>query len=168
MQKVFLSAISAIAGGTIVHLTDKEIIDKLKSDNKNLLDRNEKLKYDLIKKEKRLNECIKELEELPIQEENEVNEENEVTINVFPETINIDEDKDIWDLKEEVSTINIDEDIWDLKEEVSTINIDEDIWDLKEEVSTININGMDQWNWMRLRLMVKNNRFEKLNQSTLQ
>tara|TARA_B110001469_G_scaffold66097_1_gene63129 strand:- start:47 stop:505 length:459 start_codon:yes stop_codon:yes gene_type:complete len=152
MQKVFLSAISAIAGGTIVHLTDKEIIDKLKSDNKNLLDRNEKLKYDLIKKEKRLNECIKELEELPIQEENEVNEENEVTINVFPETINIDEDKDIWDLKEEVSIINI----------------DEDIWDLKEEVSTININGMDQWNWMRLRLMVKNNRFEKLNQSTLQ
>jgi len=152
MQKVFLSAVSAIAGGTIVHLTDKEIIDKLKSDNKNLLDRNEKLKYDLIKKEKRLNECIKELEELPIQEENEVNEENEVTINVFPETINIDEDKDIWDLKEEVSIINI----------------DEDIWDLKEEVSTININGMDQWNWMRLRLMVKNNRFEKLNQSTLQ
>ena len=136
MQKVFLSAISAIAGGTIVHLTDKEIIDKLKSDNKNLLDRNEKLKYDLIKKEKRLNECIKELEELPIQEENE---ENKVTINVFPETINIDE--------------GIDEGIEGLKE---------------EEVSTININGMDQWNWMRLRLMVKNNRFEKLNQSTLQ
>jgi hypothetical protein len=151
MQKVFLSAISAIAGGTIVHLTDKEIIDKLKSDNKKLLDRNEKLKYDLIKKEKRLNECIKELEELPIQEENEENEENEVTINVFPETINIDEDKDIWDLKEEVSIINI----------------EEGIGDLKEEVSTININGMDQWNWMRLRLMVKNNRFEKLNQSTL-
>ena len=149
MQKVFLSAISAIAGGTIVHLTDKEIIDKLKSDNKKLLDRNEKLKYDLIKKEKRLNECIKELEELPIQEENE---ENEVTINVFPETINIDEDKDIWDLNEEVSIINI----------------EEGIGDLKEEVSTININGMDQWNWMRLRLMVKNNRFEKLNQSTLQ
>ena len=148
MQKVFLSAISAIAGGTIVHLTDKEIIDKLKSDNKKLLDRNEKLKYDLIKKEKRLNECIKELEELPIQEENE---ENEVTINVFPETINIDEDKDIWDLNEEVSIINI----------------EEGIGDLKEEVSTININGMDQWNWMRLRLMVKNNRFEKLNQSTL-
>jgi len=138
MQKVFLSAISAIAGGTIVHLTDKEIIDKLKSDNKNLLDRNEKLKYDLIKKEKRLNECIKELEELPIQEENEENEENEVTINVFPETINIGE--------------GIDEGIEGLKE---------------EEVSTININGMDQWNWMRLRLMVKNNRFEKLNQSTL-
>ena len=149
MQKVFLSAISAIAGGTIVHLTDKEIIDKLKSDNKNLLDRNEKLKYDLIKKEKRLNECIKELEELPIQEE------NEVTINVFPETINIDE--------------GIDEGIGDLKEEVTIINIDEGIKGLKEEeVSTININGMDQWNWMRLRLMVKNNRFEKLNQSTLQ
>ena len=133
MQKVFLSAVSAIAGGTIVHLTDKEIIDKLKSDNKNLLDRNEKLKYDLIKKEKRLNECIKELEELPIQEENEENEENKVTINVFPETI----------------------------------NIDEGIGDLKEEVSTINIDGMDKWKWMRLRLMVKNNRFEKLNQSTL-
>ena len=88
MQKVFLSAISAIAGGTIVHLTDKEIIDKLKSDNKNLLDRNEKLKYDLIKKEKRLNECIKELEELPIQEENEENEENEeddqsVSVNLY-------------------------------------------------------------------------------------
>lgn len=154
MQKVFLSAVSAIAGGTIVHLTDKEIIDKLKSDNKNLLDRNEKLKYDLIKKEKRLNECIKELEELPIQEENEENEENKVTINVFPETINIDE--------------GIDEGIGDLKEEVTIINIDEGIEGLKEEeVSTININGMDQWNWMRLRLMVKNNRFEKLNQSTL-
>jgi len=104
MQKVLLSAISAIAGGTIVHITDKEIIDGLKSENQKLLDRIEKLKYDLIKKERRLNECIKALDELPVQEVDIKNNEIKVTINTLPETIKIKEDEED---EENIPTINI-------------------------------------------------------------
>lgn len=104
MQKVLLSAISAIAGGTIVHITDKEIIDDLKSENQKLLDRIEKLKYDLIKKERRLNECIKALDELPVQEVDIKNNEIKVTINTLPETIKIKEDEED---EENIPTINI-------------------------------------------------------------
>jgi sRNA-binding carbon storage regulator CsrA len=104
MQKVLLSAISAIAGGTIVHITDKEIIDNLKSENQKLLDRIEKLKYELIKKERRLNECIKALDELPIEEVGVKNNEIKVTINTLPETIKIKgEEED----EEKIPTINI-------------------------------------------------------------
>jgi sRNA-binding carbon storage regulator CsrA len=102
MQKVLLSAISAIAGGTIVHITDKEIIDGLKSENQKLLDRIEKLKYELIKKERRLNECIKALDELPVQEVDIKNNEIKVTINTLPETIKIKGDEE-----ENIPTINI-------------------------------------------------------------
>ena len=104
MQKVLLSAISAIAGGTIVHITDKEIIDGLKSENQKLLDRIEKLKYDLIIKERRLNECIKALDELPVQEVDIKNNEIKVTINTLPETIKIKEDEED---EENIPTINI-------------------------------------------------------------
>lgn len=104
MQKVLLSAISAIAGGTIVHITDKEIIDDLKSENQKLLDRIEKLKYDLIKKERRLNECIKALDELPVQEVDIKNNEIKVTINTLPETIKIKGEEDD---EENIPTINI-------------------------------------------------------------
>ena len=104
MQKVLLSAISAIAGGTIVHITDKEIIDGLKSENQKLLDRIEKLKYDLIIKERRLNECIKALDELPVQEVDIKNNEIKVTINTLPETIKIKEDEED---EGNIPTINI-------------------------------------------------------------
>ena len=104
MQKVLLSAISAIAGGTIVHITDKEIIDDLKSKNQKLLDRIEKLKYELIIKERRLNECIKALDELPVQEVDIKNNEIKVTINTLPETIKIKEDEED---EENIPTINI-------------------------------------------------------------
>lgn len=107
MQKVLLSAISAIAGGTIVHITDKEIIDDLKSENQKLLDRIEKLKYELIKKERRLNECIKALDELPVQEVDIKNNEIKVTINTLPETIKIKGEEDDEDDEENIPTINI-------------------------------------------------------------
>lgn len=107
MQKVLLSAISAIAGGTIVHITDKEIIDGLKSENQKLLDRIEKLKYDLIKKERRLNECIKALDELPVQEVDIKNNEIKVTINTLPETIKIKGDEEDEEDEENIPTINI-------------------------------------------------------------
>jgi sRNA-binding carbon storage regulator CsrA len=107
MQKVLLSAISAIAGGTIVHITDKEIIDGLKSENQKLLDRIEKLKYELIKKERRLNECIKALDELPVQEVDIKNNEIKVTINTIPENIKIKGEEDDEDEEENIPTINI-------------------------------------------------------------
>lgn len=107
MQKVLLSAISAIAGGTIVHITDKEIIDDLKSENQKLLDRIEKLKYELIKKERKLNECIKALDDLPVQEVDLKNNEIKVTINTLPETIKIKGEEDDEDDEENIPTINI-------------------------------------------------------------
>ena len=108
MQKVLLSAISAIAGGTIVHITDKEIIDGLKSENQKLLDRIEKLKYELIKKERKLNECIKALDDLPVQEVDLKNNEIKVTINTLPETIKIKGEEDDEENDEEnIPTINI-------------------------------------------------------------
>ena len=64
MNRVFISAASAIVGGSIVHIADKEKIDTLQKENVELKDKIEKLKYKLNKKNKELNDIINTFDDI--------------------------------------------------------------------------------------------------------
>jgi alanyl-tRNA synthetase len=85
MNRVFLSGISAIAGGAIVHVTEKETMNQLKGKN----DEYKRLVKRLIDELNRKNRKIRELEKKVNKEKEEKEETNNIDVK---QTLNLEID----------------------------------------------------------------------------
>ena len=117
LGNICISAVSAVAGGTIAHLTDAQIIKNLENQNEQLGDKNMKYKLHIIK----LNKIISYYE-TKYNDKVEILEDG--TVKSSLDTIK--EDKEVTENKEEIKL--------EFKEEVdsSTSNEEEDFEDAKE------------------------------------
>ena len=150
LGNICISAVSAVAGGTIAHLTDAQIIKNLEKINEQLEDKNIKYKLHIIK----LNKIISYYE-------TKYNDKVEIlgdgTVKSSLDTIKENKEEIKLEFKEEVEEITL-----ELKEEVdsSTSNEEEDFEDAKE-IKENNINELSEEE-------DKENSFESLNPEDLE
>ena len=150
LGNICISAVSAVAGGTIAHLTDAQIIKNLENQNEQLGDKNMKYKLHIIK----LNKIISYYE-TKYNDKVEILEDG--TVKSSLDTIKEDKEEIKLEFKEEVEEITL-----ELKEEVdsSTSNEEEDFEDAKE-IKENNSNELSEEE-------DKENSFESLNPEDLE
>ena len=156
LGNICISAVSAVAGGTIAHLTDAQIIKNLENQNEQLGDKNMKYKLHIIK----LNKIISYYE-TKYNDKVEIFEDGTVksSLDTIKEEKEVTEDKEEIKLefKEEVEEITL-----ELKEEVdsSTSNEEEEFEDAKgiKENSSNELSEEED----------KENSFESLNSEDLE